>query len=1681
MTGSILQLAATGIDTIYLTGNPTITHFKIVYRRHTNFTLYPIVEKLQDFTKFDSVGRFKLPKKGDCISQVYLQFEIGDFNVLYEDPTKKNIDNLLKQFGISTWVNNYNDNFIITPQLYTTSIKPYVYDAIESYVTLNNYYLRFIDDITRGINFYHQNNDALINTILKKMNRIYTSSSFFTDRNYVYQLLDTLKRFLKQQNYVDNFQYVNNNIITDVSGQDVCGNIVSITNAAFIDTSDNIIYQGDYIDWLFNFGYGLYSLNSNGDYIRDNSGNRVEKAYQLDNSGNYIYDNSGNKIYNPSNLTQDTQLLSRMFDILLCYKRDLDLSGFDMNNVNFKTSEFIRDTMYDSYLNKILPIPSIDISSTPLGISVDTVTNFFNTNALYNSKFIYTLYVLLNETSINTPSVLNFLDKKILDYYDSYLNDIYGNENFVNLYYHYNDISGTYYKKFDTFKIINKFLNTLNDSNIYNEASITNVRPYLIKSINDNLITNYLMYDIIVSIILSNFQFTNNPIIYDNNYLFNYTKNTHIRFGVYTTYTKIINEYFNDQNIPANISPTSYNLSDGFIDYINNDIDLNASIYSECFFKTDITQYYNDSFLTLNNNLPNNIFNPYFNDKTLWDFLVINQDPLKTLLTDISFNNIPVYNTIITDLSNNTINKLAIMNLIPFYLMYEIPLAVNNVLSIIIPSALVKTTLDLSGNNYIDGSFNKMSIYKTILTNTLIGFDNTYNRYSVIDYDFINNYADINVADNNKFSLFRLIRPEKKYQFDVSGKSYFIPNTRAVIELYRKQYVKLMSDISGSITPATYRGTLLYIFMLLNEYCAFDNPEIFDTNIPYTGIIQQSITPADYITYDFYKSNAYRYYQFEYLLNNTVNNNIVIDNFLPANNITKYKYAQTSIYNYIEKYNFNFLNKIFNEQLINLNYYNETLGLGMYNLYEFIVNKIKSYDISGSCPNYFTGNNLIEFNTNTQIYPEINFIYDISFNPVYSNYENYSIYNNTGTNKNIPVDNGFDYNDFQMLLTDLSNNIIDSIDISMNDPYNPFRLTSINLLLNTYNLYYTNEKPLLNIMKKILDLNQFTTYKIQEIIDNYNNLIDISNVNYNFIQNVNNIIFNTKNDLSNNYIAIGDMIYDNSYDLSFNNKLNWSFKNLYDQFIEVSNPFDISKNPLLYECYDLHNSFGTQIVNKYNTITDNVVNMKIFNNPLKYTKLYDNFNNKYDLFTFLKKYLISNTSGLSDANYLLRFYDPTITDYENNILDYLKNNKKIYYNIILKILYPKKDVSGFLPENPIDYTNQRFVPYFQIQNIFSEYNTFEGSVLDIILNSMVNNLTANYCWVKELGHFMCEYVNLEINKDVIDSYNPFLFSLGRKLLGEATKLRGYDYLIGNRKELYTYNNKNKSNIKITIPLQFWFCKNIFNSLPMTNILYSDVEITFRLKKLLDLLVIAPYSFIDKTPRIRCKFLINNVYLENEERLRIAASKLEFLVETHQTTGLVTFKYENIENKKIRTRLYFSGPAKFILWRAKIRVKDNINFKDNYKFNWNENGLVQLSRYTKTVYAQPYNLSVNLVYTNETIIKIIYWTKILFNGNVRQENSSDYFNYVTPYSANLNYLDPSEFIYSFALFPKLSQPSGAANLSMIEDITIEHELTDDIINIMKDNNFVLEMEYFTETYQIMRVMSGFIAPAFIYPK
>ena len=68
MSAGILQLVATGVENLYLTSNPQVTFFKLVYRRHTNFSKEQIPVHFIETPEFGKKYTCILPTDGDLIS-----------------------------------------------------------------------------------------------------------------------------------------------------------------------------------------------------------------------------------------------------------------------------------------------------------------------------------------------------------------------------------------------------------------------------------------------------------------------------------------------------------------------------------------------------------------------------------------------------------------------------------------------------------------------------------------------------------------------------------------------------------------------------------------------------------------------------------------------------------------------------------------------------------------------------------------------------------------------------------------------------------------------------------------------------------------------------------------------------------------------------------------------------------------------------------------------------------------------------------------------------------------------------------------------------------------------------------------------------------------------------------------------------------------------------------------------------------------------------------------------------------------------------------------------------------------------------------------------------------------------------------------------------------------------------
>ena len=73
-----MQLVAYGAQDVYLTGNPQITFFKVMYRRHTHFSIESIDQTFNGQVNFGKKITCTISRNGDLIHRMYLRVDLPE-------------------------------------------------------------------------------------------------------------------------------------------------------------------------------------------------------------------------------------------------------------------------------------------------------------------------------------------------------------------------------------------------------------------------------------------------------------------------------------------------------------------------------------------------------------------------------------------------------------------------------------------------------------------------------------------------------------------------------------------------------------------------------------------------------------------------------------------------------------------------------------------------------------------------------------------------------------------------------------------------------------------------------------------------------------------------------------------------------------------------------------------------------------------------------------------------------------------------------------------------------------------------------------------------------------------------------------------------------------------------------------------------------------------------------------------------------------------------------------------------------------------------------------------------------------------------------------------------------------------------------------------------------------------
>lgn len=460
-----------------------------------------------------------------------------------------------------------------------------------------------------------------------------------------------------------------------------------------------------------------------------------------------------------------------------------------------------------------------------------------------------------------------------------------------------------------------------------------------------------------------------------------------------------------------------------------------------------------------------------------------------------------------------------------------------------------------------------------------------------------------------------------------------------------------------------------------------------------------------------------------------------------------------------------------------------------------------------------------------------------------------------------------------------------------------------------------------------------------------------------------------------------------------------------------------------------------------------------------------------NLFTNISSTIINDKGALNTLQQLIiKYFNPYISSS-------LKNFNKI--SEFKPSAYTNK-INSLNPYFDIKFNSNLDIKFYEIS---LNGNCIINTPLETRLLNLLVNTKPKFAWVKELGHKIAKRITFSIGGQEIETYTPELMHLVYNMSKTEEHRRGYDILIGNTSEMYEISSAQRSIKTLYIPINFYFCKNAGNSLQLTNLIYTDCTLTCSISDINELLYIEADSHFKKKPKLNCKILSRYVYLDDDERANIVSSKLEYLIEKHNYNGRHTFSQNNIFNSggnlitKIGTsidnsdltglvniKLSINDPIKYLIFYIKFRDKSTVLPQDI--IDWCTFGF-NIRNSDKTI---------------KTIKNPIKSITLKMNGVEREQpHGGTYYTNLIPYTRGLSSLNDGEFIYSFALYPLLLQPTGHANYSEIPNSSIEITFIEEIDNLFKSNkNLELVFELWGLSNNIFRCVSGMGGLVFVKP-
>ena len=415
-------------------------------------------------------------------------------------------------------------------------------------------------------------------------------------------------------------------------------------------------------------------------------------------------------------------------------------------------------------------------------------------------------------------------------------------------------------------------------------------------------------------------------------------------------------------------------------------------------------------------------------------------------------------------------------------------------------------------------------------------------------------------------------------------------------------------------------------------------------------------------------------------------------------------------------------------------------------------------------------------------------------------------------------------------------------------------------------------------------------------------------------------------------------------------------------------------------------------------------------------------------------------------------------------------------------------------------------------------------------------IDANHArWLDFPGEQLVSQVEVEIGGQRIDRQYGDWMHIWNQLTLTSEQQRGYYKMIGNTTQLTYVTDPSFAAVDgpcggdgpaqvcaprsalpettLYVPLQFWFCRNPGLALPLIALQYHEVKINLDLRPIDECLwavdAMTTAGKQDSTAYnqslVAASLYVDYVFLDTDERRRMAQNPHEYLIEQLQFTG-----DESVGSSSNKIKLNFNHPCKELVWV--VQPDENVDYCASLSGNsllFNCMG-AQPFNYTDAVDALPNSLSAfggaaanddvigasglfhddgvaadaaagssvsdaGTFVLGEAALDMHCWglnpvvvAKLQLNGQDRfSEREGTYFDQVQPFQAHTRAPDTGINVYSFALRPEEHQPSGSCNFSRIDNATLQLVLSNNTVSGTK----TAKVRVYATNYNVLRVMSG----------